>query len=76
VYSVKKGPQWMPESPDCPAIELVRDHMEIRPLPMDPIKALRGMFKGYSGSLAADLVKDRREEARRDEDGSPPKARL
>ena len=53
------------------AVEFVRDHVEIRPLPADPIKALQGIFKGYPGSMAEELVKERREEARRDEGVSP-----
>ena len=52
------------------AVELVRDHVEIRPLPTDPIEALHGMFKGYSGSMAEELVKERKKDARRDEDRS------
>jgi len=53
------------------AVEFVRDHVEIRPLPADPIRALHGMFKGISGSMAEELAEERREEARRDGDHSP-----
>jgi len=52
------------------AVELVRDHVEIRPLPTDPIEALHGMFKRYSGSMAEELVKERKKDARRDEERS------
>lgn len=53
-----------------------RTEVEEQPLPADPIEALRGLLKGYPGSLAEGLVEDRREDARRDEDRFPPEARL
>ncbi len=44
-------------------VELVENHVEIRPLPADPVKALRGMFSKYPGFLAQELVEERKREA-------------
>jgi len=52
------------------SVELVKDHVEIRPLPTDPVKALRGIFREYSGSLARELVEERRRDAQIDGSGS------
>jgi len=40
-------------------VELIEDHLEIRPLPDDPIEFLTGIFEGYSGSMSADLLDER-----------------
>jgi AbrB family looped-hinge helix DNA binding protein len=43
------------------------DHLEIYPLPVDPIAAFRGSLKGGE-SLADALVEEHRQEVRRDDD--------
>ena len=48
-------------------VTLNGDHAEVRPAFEDPIRALRGRFKGYSGSLARELLEDRRRDAAVDE---------
>ena len=45
--------------------KVVRDHAEIIPLPDDPVKSFCGVFK-KGPSLTASLLKDRKEEARRE----------
>lgn len=46
------------------SLELVDDHIEIRPLPDDPIDFLTGIFADQPGSMASELL----EERRRDDD--------
>ncbi len=46
-------------------IKLANNHIEIVPLPEDPIKALRGTLKGRK-SLATQLIKEHRQEVQRD----------
>ena len=53
------------------AVEIVDDHIEIRPLPEDPIEFLCGIFKDYPGSLTGELLKDRKKEFEREEKNSP-----
>jgi len=48
-------------------VEAVEDHIEIRTLPKDPIDYLCGIFSGYPGSLTDALLKERREERKREE---------
>jgi AbrB family looped-hinge helix DNA binding protein len=48
-------------------VEAVEDHIEIRPLPENPIDYLCGIFSGYKGSLTEALLKERREELKREE---------
>ena len=40
------------------SITWMNDHLEIRPLPDDPIEYLTGVLKDQPGSLAADLIKE------------------
>ena len=46
------------------AVKLVGDHVEIRPLPDDPIEFLTGIFVDYPGSLSAELLEERRNDDR------------
>ena len=52
-------------------VTLSDDHVEIRPLPSNPIKALRGIFKEYAGSMGKELVDERRRDDRIDEKNHP-----
>lgn len=52
------------------SIKLVNDHLEIRPLPDDPIEFLTGIFKDHSESMAAQLLEERRKDDQIDEKGS------
>ena len=45
---------------------VVNDHAEIKPLPDDPIKEMRGMLKGGK-SLAKELIAERRKDNKIDE---------
>jgi AbrB family looped-hinge helix DNA binding protein len=47
-------------------LRLVEDHVEIVPLPEEPVKALRGMLKAET-SLAAELLEQRRKDDALDE---------
>lgn len=47
-------------------LRLVENHMEIVPLPDEPVKALRGMLKAEA-SLAAELLEERRRDDAVDE---------
>ncbi|MGC8494758.1 MAG: AbrB/MazE/SpoVT family DNA-binding domain-containing protein [Syntrophobacteraceae bacterium] len=47
-------------------LRLVEDHMEIIPLPEEPVKTLRGTLKGET-SLAEDLLEQRRRDDESDE---------
>jgi AbrB family looped-hinge helix DNA binding protein len=51
------------------SLELVDDHIEIKPLPDDPIEFLTGIFADQPGSMASDLLEERRKDSER-EDGS------
>ncbi len=48
-------------------VEAVRGHIEIHPLPDDPIEYLCGIFKDYPGSLTEALLKERKKELEREE---------
>ena len=48
-------------------LEAVNDHIEIHPLPEDPIEYLCGIFKDHPGSLTEALLKDRKEDIEREE---------
>ncbi len=50
--------------------DLVDDHVEIRPLPDDPIEFLTGFFKDHHGSLAQELLEERKKDDRTDETNS------
>jgi AbrB family looped-hinge helix DNA binding protein len=47
-------------------VEAVADHIEIRPLPEDPVAHFHGFFKG-GRSLTKALLADRRRERRRED---------
>jgi AbrB family looped-hinge helix DNA binding protein len=49
------------------SVKLVGDHVEIRPLPSDPIEFLHGLFENYPHSLAGELLKERKSDDRIDE---------
>jgi AbrB family looped-hinge helix DNA binding protein len=52
------------------SVDLVDDHVEIRPLPDDPIEFLTGFFKNHSRSLAQELLEERKKDDRIDETNS------
>ena len=49
------------------SIKLVDDHVEIRPLPNDPIEFLTGILKDHPKSLAGELLKERKKDDKIDE---------
>jgi len=49
------------------SVEYVNDHVEIRPLPDDPIEFLTGIFETHPTSLAAELLEERRKDDQIDE---------
>ena len=52
------------------SVTLVEDHVEIRPLPEDPIEFLTGIFKDHPVSMSADLLKERKNDDKIDEKDS------
>jgi AbrB family looped-hinge helix DNA binding protein len=48
-------------------LEVVDDHLEIRPLPDDPIEFLTGIFKSHPSSMAKELLEERKKDNRKDE---------
>jgi AbrB family looped-hinge helix DNA binding protein len=52
------------------SITLVKDHAEIRPLPDDPIEFLTGIFRDHPASLAEELLEERKEDNKIDEEDS------
>ncbi|NTV34716.1 MAG: AbrB/MazE/SpoVT family DNA-binding domain-containing protein [Deltaproteobacteria bacterium] len=48
-------------------LTLIEDKAVITPLPMDPIKALRGTLKGEP-SMTKDLLRERKEEIKREKE--------
>lgn len=48
------------------SLKLVHDHMEVRPLPDDPIEHLTGIFKDVPQSMAEDLLRERAQDDRND----------
>jgi len=48
-------------------VELVNDHIEIRPLPEDPVEHFCGIFKEGS-SLTRALLKERKEDFKREKE--------
>jgi AbrB family looped-hinge helix DNA binding protein len=52
------------------SVDLVDDHVEIRPLPDDPIEFLTGFFKDHPESLAQELLEERKMDDRTDETDS------
>ena len=51
-------------------VKLVDDHVEIQPLPDDPIEFLTGIFKDHRRSMSHELVKERKEDDDIDEANS------
>ena len=49
------------------SVKLVDDHVEIRPLPDDPIEFLTGIFEKQRGSMADELLKERKRDNEIDE---------
>jgi len=49
------------------SVKLVNDHVEIRPLPDDPIEFLTGIFKDHPASMSAELLKERKKDDQIDE---------
>ena len=41
------------------SVKVVGDHLEIKPLPDDPIEFLTGIFQDYPGSMSAELLQER-----------------
>ena len=52
------------------SVKLVNNHVEIKPLPDDPIGHLTGIFKSYPHSLSAELLKERKRDDEIDEKDS------
>ena len=42
------------------SLRLVDDHLELRPLPDDPIEFLTGIFKDHPHSLSDELLRERK----------------
>jgi AbrB family looped-hinge helix DNA binding protein len=49
------------------SLRLVDDHLELRPLPDDPIEFLTGIFKDHPHSLSDELLKERKKDNDLDE---------
>jgi AbrB family looped-hinge helix DNA binding protein len=49
------------------SLKLVEDHLELRPLPDDPIEFLTGIFKNHPHSLSDELLKERKKDNDLDE---------
>ena len=49
------------------SLKLVGDHMEVRPLPDDPIEHLTGIFEDVPRSMAEELLKERAKDDNTDE---------
>lgn len=49
------------------SLNLVGDHIEIRPLPDDPIEYLTGIFEGEPSSMASELLEERKRDNKIDE---------
>jgi hypothetical protein len=52
------------------SVKLVDDHVEIRPLPDDPIEFLTGIFEGRPRSMAEQLLEERKKDNKIDEKNS------
>lgn len=52
------------------SLNLVEDHLEIRPLPDDPIEFLTGIFKDHPQSMAEQLLEERKKDNKTDEKNS------
>ena len=49
------------------SLEVVNDHLEVRPLPDDPIEFLTGIFKAHPTSMGEELLEERKRDDRTDE---------
>jgi AbrB family looped-hinge helix DNA binding protein len=49
------------------SLKLVGDHVEVKPLPDDPIEFLTGIFADHPTSMAAELLKERKKDNETDE---------
>jgi AbrB family looped-hinge helix DNA binding protein len=49
------------------SLRLVDDHLEVRPLPDDPIEFLTGIFKDHPHSMSAELLRERKKDNELDE---------
>ncbi len=49
------------------SLRLVDDHLELRPLPDDPIEFLTGVFKDHPRSLSDELLRERKKDDDLDE---------
>ncbi len=49
------------------SVKLVGDHVQIRPLPDNPIEFLTGVFKDYAGSMSGELLEERKRDDEIDE---------
>jgi len=49
------------------SLRLVDDHLELRPLPDDPIEFLTGIFKDHPRSLSDELLRERKKDNDLDE---------
>jgi AbrB family looped-hinge helix DNA binding protein len=49
------------------SLRLVDDHLELRPLPDDPIEFLTGIFKDHPHSLSDELLRERKKDNDLDE---------
>jgi len=52
------------------SVKVVGDHVEIKPLPDDPIEFLTGIFQDYPGSMSAELLQERMNDDKVDETNS------
>ena len=52
------------------SLNLVGDHIEIRPLSDDPIEYLTGIFQDIPGSMASELAEERKRDNKIDEEDS------
>ena len=52
------------------SVKLIGNHVEIRPLPNDPIEYLTGIFKNHPTSLATELLEERKKDDQIDEKNS------
>ena len=51
-------------------VKVVGDHVEIKPLPDDPIEFVTGIFQDYPGSMSAELLQERMNDDKVDETNS------
>lgn len=49
------------------SVKLVGDHVEVKPLPDDPIEFLTGIFADHRASMAVELLEERKKDNEIDE---------